>query len=172
MGKKELYDLLKPLIRKAVKLEPEADGSALLASCESKFGGMPYAETGDVWPSCPTCKKELTFVDQIYHEDELQLFVFYYCNECFPWGLGDEEKGQWLVKLYKKPVAGKMVAINRGADDEFAPRPCRVVSSSVEVLPDWEGLESASEEISDLCCKINDDAPWEEDEDAVRRFAA
>lgn len=169
MSKEKLDGLLRPLIKKAIKLEPKADESALQVSYESKFGGMPYAERGDVWPSCPTCKKELTFVSQLFDEDEQQLFVFYYCNKCFPWGLGKEEDGQWLVRLYKEPSLEKMAEINRSSDDEFAPTPCKVISSSVEVLPDWEGLDSVSKEAGVLCSKINDDSPWEEYEEAVER---
>lgn len=167
MNKEKLDVLLTSLVKKAIKLEPKADKAASLASCESKFGGLPYAETGDAWPSCPACKKELTFVSQLRDESEQQLFVFYYCNECFPWGLGDEEKGQWLVRLYKEPSTEKMVEINRGCDDEFAPTPCKVISSSVDVLPDWESIDSVSGDVGDLCCKLDDDSPWEEYERSV-----
>ncbi|MFC3151472.1 DUF1963 domain-containing protein [Litoribrevibacter euphylliae] len=169
MSKDKLDSLLKSLVRKALKLELKADKSALAPSCESKFGGLPYAESGDHWPSCRTCKKELTFINQILDEEEQQLFVFYYCNECFPWGLDDEEKGQWVVKLYKQPSSKKLTDIKRSSEDEFAPVPCSVETTSVEVLPDWESLDSVSEEVSDLCCKVNDDSPWEEYEDAVER---
>ncbi len=169
MSKEKLDSLLRPLIKKALKLEPKADEGASIASCESKFGGIPYAEIGDIWPSCSTCKKELTFINQIRNEKEQHLFVFYYCNECFPWGLADEEKGQWVVKLYKEPLIEKMAIINRSSNDEFAPTPCKVTISSVDVLPDWEGLDSASKEASSLCCTINDDSPWEEYEEAVEK---
>lgn len=169
MSQEKLGNLLKSLIKKSIKLEPKADASVAPACCESKFGGLPYAESEDVWPSCPTCEKELTFVTQIQDESEQQLFVFYYCNKCFPWGLADEEKGQWLVKLYKKPSIEKLVAINQDSDDKFSPTACKIIPSSVKILPDWEGLDSASSEASALCCKINDDAPWEAYEEAVER---
>lgn len=169
MSKEKLDGLLKPLVRKAIKLEPSADKAASVASSESKFGGAPYAETGDTWPSCPTCKRELTFINQIHDEIEQKLFVFYYCHKCFPWGLSGEEKGQWLVKLYKEPSSDKIAELNRNSDDELAPTPCKVTTSTVEVLPDWESIDSASKEVSDLCCKMNDDSPWEEYEKAVER---
>ena len=169
MSKEKLDCLLKPLVKKAIKLEPIANETASAVSYESKFGGLPYAEIGDTWPSCPTCKKELTFINQIHDEIEQHLFVFYYCKECFPWGLDDEEKGQWLVKLYEEPSSEKIVQINRNSNDESAPRPCKVIASSVDVLPDWEGLSSASKEANDLCCKINDDSPWDVYEEAVLR---
>ena len=43
------------------------------------------------------------------------------------------------------------------------------MSSSIEALPDWEGINSASNEVSNLCCEINDDSPWEEYGEAVER---
>lgn len=169
MCREKIDSLLRPLVKKAIKLEPRADDEASVASCESKFGGTPYAEVGDSWPSCPTCKKELTFVNQIHDELEQHLFVFYYCNECSPWGLGDEQKGQWEVKLYNEPKTERIAEIGRNSHDEYSPTPCKVTASFVDVLPDWEGLDSASRELSDLCCKINDDSPWEEYEEAVER---
>lgn len=169
MQKEKLDHLLKPLIKKATQLEPVVDESAAAASCESKFGGQPYAEAGDAWPVCPCCENELSFVNQIFDETEQQLCVFYYCNECTPWGLEDEEKGQWQVKLYKDPSNSKITAISRSSDDEYALTPCRVEVTTVDVLPDWDGLDSVSEEVSSLCCEINEDSPWEEYEEAVNR---
>lgn len=43
MSREKLDSLLKPLVKTAVKLEPRADREASVASCESKFGGSPYA---------------------------------------------------------------------------------------------------------------------------------
>lgn len=169
MSQEKLDTLLQPLIKSALKLDPKSDPAAGQASCESKFGGLPYAESGDTWPSCPKCKKELTFINQILDEKESQLFTFYYCNDCFPWGLGDEEKGQWLVKLYKEPSNEKLITITRNSEEEFPPVPCKVIASSVNVLPDWEGLDSASQEAGDLCSEINDDSPWDAYEEAVAR---
>ncbi len=169
MSNKKLDILVKPLIKEGLKLTPKADGLAIPASCKSKFGGLPYAESGDCWPSCPTCKKELTFVNQILDEKENALFVFYYCNECGPWGLRDEEKGQWVAKQYKNPVTENIYEIQRHNKDEFSLTACSVSSTVVMVLPDWEGIDSVSEEISNLCCEINDDSPWESYEVAVVR---
>lgn len=169
MSKEKLDRLLKPLIKNAVKLNLKADSSAAKACCESKFGGLPYAEKGNIWPSCPTCKRQLTFINQISDESEQMLFVFYYCNDCFPWGLGDEEKGQWLVHLYNNPSAEKLIEIERDADDEYALTPCKVTSSKVCVLPDWEALDSASNEAGELCCEIDSESPWEVYEEATER---
>ncbi|WP_020411225.1 hypothetical protein ACJJIP_07930 [Microbulbifer sp. VTAC004] len=70
------------------------------------------------------------------------------------------------MKLYNESLINE---ITRTKNDEFAPTPCKVKYSSVEVLPDREGLDSASEEVSDLYCKINDDSSWGEYEEAVER---
>lgn len=169
MSKDQLDSLLKPLIKRAKKLEPEPDKSAELASCESKFGGMPYAEAGDAWPRCAACNLELTFINQIYDEDKQQLFVFYYCCACFPWGYSDEDDGEWLAKLYKAPANEKIVTIRRHEEDEYALNPCKTTFSFMQRLPDWEGLDYTSREASELCCKISDD-PWQEYAEAVERL--
>ena len=76
MCEDKIDDLLKPLIKNATRLEPIANESAVKASCISKMGGAPYAETGDSWPLCPTCTKELTFIVQFHDITENHLFVF------------------------------------------------------------------------------------------------
>jgi uncharacterized protein YwqG len=76
----------------------------------SHFGGIPYAEAGEEWPVCPTCKTSLTFIGQIDTKsgfnqppEGVALFTFFYCWECFPWGLKDEVKGTWVVRTYAEP---------------------------------------------------------------------
>ncbi|MEH6451287.1 MAG: DUF1963 domain-containing protein [Oleispira sp.] len=169
MSNNKLDILLRPLIKEGLKLTPVADGSAVSANCKSKFGGLPYAEAGDCWPSCPTCKKELTFINQIFDEKEDTLFVFFYCNECGPWGLGDEEKGQWIARQYKKPSIENISEIQRKNKDKFPITACSVSTASAMILPDWEGIDSVSEEVSDLCCEIDNDSPWEVYEESVVR---
>ncbi|MDE2422162.1 MAG: DUF1963 domain-containing protein [Gammaproteobacteria bacterium] len=169
MSKETLDELIRPLIKNSVKLTLKADNSAVTACCENKFGGLPYAVKGDIWPSCPTCRHELTFISQIMNESAETLFVFYYCFECFPWGLGDEEQGQWLIKQYNKPSTEQIIEITRNTDDEYAPNPCKVISSNVLVLPDWEGLDSVSTEVGRLCSEIDDDSPWEIYDEAVEK---
>lgn len=168
MSEEKLDALLKPLIKNALKLELKADDTAIKPCCESKFGGQPYAEKGDNWPACPKCKDPLSFINQIVDDKEETLFAFYYCNTCFPWGLGDEETGLWVAKFYDRPSPEKMVVISRN-DDQHALVPCKVTSSAVRVLPDWDALDSISSEASSLCCEISQDAPWEVYDEAVER---
>jgi uncharacterized protein YwqG len=165
----KLDRLLKTLVKPAIQFEPQADTAAIAASCESKYGGLPYTEAGDTWPSCPTCDTDLTFVTQIRDERENVLFVFYYCFECFPWGLESEAKGQWVIKLYPDPSMEKLVPIEGELDDEFALTPCTLISSPVEVLPDWQDLDSISPEVGHLCEMLNAYSPWEAYEEAVDR---
>ena len=107
MKEETLEALLKPLIRQCTELIPTSNDSATVQSLDSKFGGTPYAEQSEQWPECPTCKQGLTFICQINannckHEiKDSALYTFYYCWECFPWGLRDEQKGQWIVKRYE-----------------------------------------------------------------------
>jgi len=166
----QLDRLLKTLVKPALQLEPQADPTAAAASCHSKYGGLPYTETGDSWPACPTCDTDLTFVSQIRDERENLLFVFYYCFQCFPWGMESEEKGQWVVKLYPEPSMDKLIPIDRDwSEDEFSLTPCTMISSSVEVLPDWQDLDSMSLEVAHLCAEIDSDSPWESYEAATER---
>lgn len=163
---KKLDKLLKPFIKKATLFIAHSDDSALELSYKSKLGGTPYAENNDTWPICPSCTNKLTFVAQIYNEDEDSLFVFFYCHECFPWGLDNEKKGEWIVKSYEHPSCEKWVEISQNEKDEFAPSPCTLTASNINVLPDWEALDA---EASNLCSRINDDDPWDAYEGAVER---
>ena len=165
----KLDALLQPLIKEGIRLVPTKDSIANYASCESKFGGSPYAEKDDVWPVCPTCAKELTFIIQIFNQEENSLFVFYYCNECFPWGLEDEEKGRWLAKIYKSPTPEKLSRIDRKIEDEYALIPCCISYSSVNILPDWDSIDTYSDEVGNLCSALDEDSPWNAYEQATLR---
>jgi hypothetical protein len=65
MSQAQLDVLLKPLIKTACLLDLSPADSAQAASDSSKFGGLPYAEKGQVWPCCNTCDNALTFVAQL-----------------------------------------------------------------------------------------------------------
>jgi uncharacterized protein YwqG len=169
VSQEKLDALLKPMIKKALRLEPQLDDAAKQASEKSKYGGLPYAEIGDEWPICPTCKKPLIFVSQIRNQSENELVEFFYCFDCFPWGMDDEEKGQWNARVYTKPSMEKYYKITPKEESEFYLIPCLLNEEEVTVLPDWDGLESVSKEAETLCSKINDDSPWEAYDAAVER---
>lgn len=169
MSQDKLDRLLEPLIKNAQKLDASRSRDAVEPTVASKFGGHPYAQINETWPQCPTCKNELVFVAQLKNDGTDNLFVFYYCFKCFPWGLGDEEKGQWVIRRYKSPSIDNYKEIAPSRENEASVIPCTVSTKMVKVIPDWESLESYSKEASDLCCEINDDSPWEEYDAAFLR---
>ncbi|PHS02986.1 MAG: hypothetical protein COA78_19665 [Blastopirellula sp.] len=169
MTQEKLDALLKPLIKNAIKMTPHADENAESASCESKFGGLPYAEENDSWPCCPRCKNDLTFIVQLKSKAEDTLFVFYYCVECFPWGLGDEEKGLWVAKFYTSTTMDRYALIQPSSELEYPVIPCRITESDTTVLPDWDGVDSLSGKVTDLCSEINEESPWEAFNEAIER---
>jgi uncharacterized protein YwqG len=172
MNQPSLDQRIAPLIKPAIKLEVIDNEQAEAASCESKIGGQPYAEQGDCWPVCPDCNNELSFVCQLKHPQQQELVVFYYCNECGPWGLADESEGQWVSKLYPSPSMEKLSLIQRQSEDEQGFIPCLVNASTVNTLPDWEGLDLVDEAMTKHCCELDDDAPWEAYDAAVERSGA
>ena len=156
----QLLNILTPYIKTAVELKPEPDNAAITASTDSKFGGLPYSESGCGWPGCPTCASALTFVAQLNKKVNNSLYVFYYCFDCFPWGLGGEETGQWLVQEFPEPSMDKYQKIDvqkTGAEIT----PCRVIEVEVKVLPDCDSIDSEIPEVNDLCSQINHESPWD-----------
>src|SRR5881296_1731575 len=87
--------LVEPLVRKATALKlTKTDESTSFSKIESRFGGPPYAEAGEVWPICKGCEKPLSFICQVNLRqlkhpeiDGVGLFTFFYCWPCRPWGL-------------------------------------------------------------------------------------
>ena len=167
MSQAQLEQLLKPLIKPATLLSPSKSAQKTLpASCESKFGGLPYAEQNDIWPTCSGCNNELMFVAQLKHPQEKSLHTFFYCFECFPWGLENQEIGQWLIRSYQNPDMKNYAEIKPAHPDEHSITSCSCAENSVQTLPDWEVLPS---EASEICCAMNEDEPWEIYEQAASR---
>ena len=169
MSQEKLDAILKPLIKRAFKLEPNPDRAAEPGSEKSKFGGLPYSEKGDEWPVCPTCNNNLIFVLQIESKNKKELVEFFYCFKCFPWGMEDEEEGQWVTRTYNAPTMEKYFEINPKENSRFDLIPCILKAVEVTSLPDWDGLESVSEEVEKLCIYLDDDSPWEAYDAAVDR---
>src|SRR5712691_9245671 len=99
--------LLRPLIRATTFMKVKRSRRAIPVT-SSKFGGTPYLETGEEWPTCSFCKKPLTFVCQVDLRKTkfkcprgVAFFTFFYCWECG--GGADETPGLWHVNMYKAP---------------------------------------------------------------------
>lgn len=143
-------EILKPLARVATRLEPKrARDESGLPLAGSHFGGTPFAEAGERWPVCPTCETSLSFICQLdaaagFHQppEGVALFTFFYCWECFPWGLADDVKGTWVVRTYPEVEEGR-AALLPPPDDEPPPtRACAVLAERVLSFPDWDDLNA------------------------------
>ncbi len=188
MSQKVPDELLHPLLKEAECLILSESEQAMDSSIKSKFGGLPYAEKNEAWACCPSCNEELTFIAQIYHSEQQALGCFFYCFHCFPWGLGDEEAGQWLVRYYPEPKMANYVAPKRNQPpsssnekiskipaalktlleqlptltDKIPPvTPCLCENKKVKSLPDWDDLEYLSPKLTHLCEELDADDPWE-----------
>ena len=166
--------LLRPLAKVATKLTPRKvmDGE-VIPLLGSHFGGQPYVEIGERWPSCPTCKIDLTFICQIdvasgFHKKPkgIDLFTFFYCWECGPWGLDDEIEGTWIVRTYSEPRDVFAKPIRPSGPEPYPPDVCLTDSEKVNSFPDWDEIDSrckeAAESFSDM------DEPWDAYEAAVK----
>lgn len=167
--KEALLTVLRPHVKSVLQLEPKADAAAKNPDINSKFGGSPYAESGCDWPGCKTCSSKLTFVAQLKKHEDNSLYVFYYCFDCSPWGMSDEERGQWLVQRFSAPSMNKYQKIDCPESD-FEMIPCSVSEVEVKVLPDWEGLDSEIPEASDLRSQIDKKSLWDDYDLAVKEL--
>jgi uncharacterized protein YwqG len=170
-----LDDMLKPLVSRASALRVQK-ASAPLSRIASKFGGVPYLESGEAWPQCQTCKRPLSFICQLdlretSHpaRDRIPFFTFFYCWNCFPGGPPGGEQGEWVVRKYANPGESKAVAIQPPGQVEHASE-CSVSFSECLSLPDWDGADLWCPDAGDLCCEVNNEAPWEEYRAAVERI--
>jgi uncharacterized protein YwqG len=166
MPQAQLDELLKPLVKPAILLKLSKSEAAQAASCESKFGGLPYAEKEDTWAVCPTCENELTFVAQIKHPQEKSLLTFFYCFECFSWGGKDEEKGQWLIRSYQNPDMANYVEIKPTTEPEYEITPCCCAEQCIKTLPDYADLETLLPDAQALC---GEDEPYQTYDEAAHR---
>ncbi len=169
MSTDELDSLVSGLVRTATRIEPHADSAARAASVHGKFGGAPYAEAGDTWPVCTGCDEELEFVVQLEDPSADCLHQFFYCFECFPWGSGPDEDGQWAIRSHHGPSMDRHVEMTRRSASEPEVTPCTVTVSSVRVLPSWDGIDSVSAAATELARAVDPDRPWAAYAAAVER---
>ena len=168
----DLKDLVKSLIKPATKLNvlPPSllpDNSQL----ESHFGGQPYFESGEQWP---TDKNgiHLDFIFQIFNSPELELpqeielIQFFYNFETFPWSTEDDG---WLVKIYKELNRDKIELIET-PNNVRTLKFCPINFERIFTLPDWEGIDVYSPNASKLSCVLNEDQPWENYQKTVQEL--
>ncbi|SIS47915.1 protein of unknown function [Zobellia uliginosa] len=158
----DLENLVKPLIRTATKLEVlSASRPPENAQFISHFGGRPYFEKGEVWPTNKK-GKNLEFIFQVFNSTDLklpksiELIQFYYDWDEMPWDTSDDG---WLVKIYKKIEKGNIKLIDTPSELEKS-RYCEIKFSSTQSLPDWEGIDLYCRNASKMSCVLDEDEPW------------
>lgn len=165
----DLETLLKPLIQQTTRLNVlPASELADNTQLDSHFGGNPYFEMGESWPTTED-DKPLDFVFQVFNSNELELpenialVQFFYDWEVSPW---DSEENGWLVKIYHKVDQHKIEFISR--PEELTESPfCKIECIPTQSLPDWEGIDLYKNEALKLSCVLNDDSPWDIYENVV-----
>ncbi|WP_024769100.1 DUF1963 domain-containing protein [Aquimarina macrocephali] len=159
----DLENLVKPIIRPATKIEVSpASRPPENSQLNSHFGGQPYFENGEKWP---TTKKgeSLEFIFQIFNNsgiqlpESIELIQFYYDWDEFPWDSSDDG---WLAKIYKKIDRENMKLIEKPSKLGRS-KYCKIRFKSTLSLPDWEGIDLYSYNASKLSCVLNEDEPWD-----------
>lgn len=120
----------------------------------TQFGGMPYLEKGEPWPTCYRCKTELRFICQIDARDGLKqklknlgLYVFYVCNE------DEHQEATPIARYYKEPREEKRTGPVNAANRPFAQTNNPITPSRVEYewdlqLPVHDTVEAYMETLS------------------------
>ncbi|WP_417860660.1 DUF1963 domain-containing protein [Winogradskyella sediminis] len=168
----DLENLVKPLLRKTTQLNIQpASRPTENAQLESHFGGLPYFEKGEKWPTKKN-GKHLDFIFQIFNKPELELpknialVQFFYDWEEMPWDTKDEG---WLVKIYSKIHPSKIELIPKPTD-LYPSKYCQIKYKTVQTLPDWEGIDVFGRNASKLSCVLNEDEPWDNYDQIVSKL--
>lgn len=156
----QVNKLVKSATRIELKTASDPVGSS---SLKSHFGGLPYFEEGETWP-ITKAGKQLEFIFQIFNQPELnlpkeiKLIQFYYDWDEFPW---DTENDGWFVKIYNDLNYEKKLTILKPKLEREFTKYCEIEFTTFKSLPDWEGIDVYDETISNTCCLLNEDEPWE-----------
>ena len=167
----DLVNLLRPLLLPSSKLTPRKarqplDGSHL----RSHFGGRPYFEMGETWPTTKT-GQPLDFIMQVVASEGaglpagVALLQLFYSWEAFPW---DTEAEGWLVKTYSTITPEQAQIIERPTSLD-KPMFCDIIFTPIQSLPDWGGLNElpAGADATILAKMLNTEDPWDAYDEAV-----
>jgi len=170
--KSDLENLVKPIIRTATKLEIlPASRPPENSQLNSHFGGQPYFEKGEIWPTTKD-GKNLEFIFQVFNSTDLQLpknidlIQFYYDWDEFPW---DTSNDGWLVKIYKKTKRENLELIE-DPNELKKSKYCNINFKKIKSLPDWEGIDLYCNNASKLSCVLDEDEPWENYDQIVMKL--
>lgn len=171
-----LEEMARAHLKPATALRLEAIGAAeKVPAAAARFGGAPYAKEGDSWPVCTGCDRDLTFICQFEVGESNGaasdgLLVFFYCFECFPWGLEDEDRGAWAVRLYSRPEESRHRAIT--SDVSSFVQPCRVRTEAVHTLPSPDEEADEARTLFQAFEAVEPDDWWETYEQVGQRVGA
>ena len=156
----DLEKLLIPLIKETTKLELQAPSKAPdKASLTSYFGGIPYMESGEQWPTNAQ-GAPIDFILQIYNTgninlpDEIELIQFFYDWEQFAWDTTDDG---WLVKTYEKVHPEQQQDIKKPEQFDSV-QYCKIDFKPVKSLPHWESLINYSLLADSLCSVLEEES--------------
>ncbi len=170
----DLVNLLRPLLLPATKLTPrEAQLPFAESQLHSHFGGSPYFETGEAWPTTKT-GQPLDFIMQVVASegaglpDGIGLVQLFYSWEEFPW---DTDQEGWLVKTYPTISPERAYFIARPAsliESVF----CEIDFTPIQTLPDWDGIDDYPEGATAgmLASALHEEEPWEAYNQAVEQL--
>ena len=173
---KDLENLVKPLIKEAVKIIVKKPSKMPEAShLISHFGGQPYFEKGEEWPRARDDfrkKCNLEFVFQIYNEggvlpDNIKLLQFYYDLDgelSF-----ETNDGGWLVKIYKSINPQNFLFLKKPKAHTTV-KYCEIEYKKIKTLPVWDGLDDYSPNASMLSCVLDEDEPWKNYQKIAKKF--
>ncbi|ALJ00714.1 DUF1963 domain-containing protein [Rufibacter tibetensis] len=175
MNKKSLGDLEEMVIssiRNATKVEvQEPSRPPEFSQLDSHFGGQPYFEQGEEWPTSKS-GGNLEFIFQLFNgegielPEEIKLVQFFYDWEESPWETDNEG---WLVKIYEHMETDKIKMVEK-PDGQGISKYCGIELKPVKSLPDWEGISLYNEPAVELSCTLNPDEPWESYDSVVERL--
>lgn len=163
-----LTSLIKPAtLLKVASASSQPENSEFI----SQFGGQPYFEKDESWPTNKK-GKPLDFIFQVFNSSDLQLpssielIQFYYdWNEC-PW---ETSSDGWLVKIYKTVNKENALLIDKPTQSKKS-KYCEINFQPIQSLPNWEGLEEYSTHASMLSSKLDEEEPWEAYDMAVNKL--
>jgi len=170
--RQDLLNLVKPLIKEAVMFKPlPAERPMENSQLISHFGGHPYFEKGESWPTMKD-GQPLDFIFQVFNTGDINLpwhikiLQFYYCYE------GEvyfNEADGWQIKTYSEYSPDKMELVPK-PDSLKTAKFCRIDFSYAKTLPDWEELNEHTPLAAKLSSVLDEEDPWVNYGDVVKEL--
>jgi hypothetical protein len=128
----------------ALVVEEAAPEGHVFPATATHFGGNPYFEAGDTWPTLAEDGRPYDFVCQVNLKDcperpdvPFDLFMVFLC-----WALTEEVDTEraCIVRTYTDASAAKAVRLTRPAPrvaEDYQVRPCAVRTEAFMTYPSW-----------------------------------